>query len=42
VTGLSHDRIIHGYDDIVIEESWNTAVHDVPVLLENLRKIHSE
>jgi uncharacterized protein with HEPN domain len=33
------DRLIHGYDDIDIEELWNTALRDVPQLLVQLRRI---
>ncbi len=33
------DRLIHGYDDIDIEELWNTAVRDVPRLLHQLGAI---
>lgn len=33
------DRLIHGYDDIDIEELWNTALRDVPNLLVQLRRI---
>ena len=35
------DRLIHGYDDIDIEELWNTALVDVPELLVQLRLIHN-
>jgi len=35
------DRLIHGYDKIDFELVWNTASLDVPVLLEQLRKIRS-
>jgi uncharacterized protein with HEPN domain len=33
------DRIIHGYHEIDLDELWNAAVHDVPVLLEQLHRI---
>jgi uncharacterized protein with HEPN domain len=33
------DRLIHGYDNIDYGEVWKTAGIDVPVLLEQLRKI---
>lgn len=33
------DRLIHGYDDIDIEELWNTAIRDVPALLAQLHRI---
>ena len=36
------DRLIHGYNDIDVEERWNTAVRDVPVLLGQLRRIQRE
>jgi uncharacterized protein with HEPN domain len=32
---------IHGYDDIDIEELWNTALRDVPELLDQLRRIQT-
>jgi uncharacterized protein with HEPN domain len=35
------DRLIHGYDDIDIEELWNTALRDVPELLVQLRRIQT-
>ena len=35
------DRLIHGYDDIDIEELWNTALVDVPGLLIQLRRIQT-
>jgi uncharacterized protein with HEPN domain len=35
------DRLIHGYDDIDIEELWNTALVDVPELLVQLRRIRT-
>ena|ERR1700680_2655062 len=35
------DRLIHGYDDIDIEELWNTALRDVPELLVHLRRIQT-
>jgi uncharacterized protein with HEPN domain len=36
------DRLIHGYNDIDVDELWNTAIRDVPVLLAQLRGIHAE
>jgi uncharacterized protein with HEPN domain len=36
------DRLIHGYNDIDVEELWNTAIRDVPTLLAQLRRIHAE
>lgn len=33
------DRLIHGYHDIDVDELWNTAIRDVPVLLDQLREI---
>ena len=35
------DRLIHGYNDIDIDELWNTAVRDVPTLLAQLRRIQA-
>jgi uncharacterized protein with HEPN domain len=35
------DRLIHGYDDIDIEELWNTALRDVSELLVQLRRIQT-
>ena len=35
------NSLIHGYDDIDIEELWNTALHDVPELLVQLRQIQA-
>jgi uncharacterized protein with HEPN domain len=35
------DRLIHGYNDIDVDELWNTAIRDVPTLLAELRKIHA-
>jgi uncharacterized protein with HEPN domain len=40
ITGM-RDRLIHGYDDIDIEELWNTALRDVPELLDQLRRIQT-
>ena len=36
------DRLIHGYNDIDVDELWNTATRDVPMLLKQLRRIHAE
>jgi uncharacterized protein with HEPN domain len=36
------DRLIHGYNDIDVDELWNTAIRDVPTLLAQLRRIHAE
>lgn len=36
------DRLIHGYNDIDVDELWNTAIRDVPLLLAQLRKIHAQ
>lgn len=36
------DRLIHGYNDIDVDELWNTAIRDVPTLLAHLRRIHAE
>src|SRR5450631_4804111 len=30
------DRLIHGYNDIDVDELWNTAIRDVPILLAQL------
>lgn len=35
------DRLIHGYNDIDVDELWNTAIRDVPALLAQLRRIHA-
>lgn len=35
------DRLIHGYDDVDIEELRNTAPRDVPGLLVQLRRIQT-
>jgi uncharacterized protein with HEPN domain len=35
------DRLIHGYDNIDLEELWKTASRDVPDLLVKLRRIRS-
>lgn len=35
------DRLIHGYNDIDVDELWNTAIRDVPTLLVELRRIHA-
>ncbi len=36
------DRLIHGYNDIDVDELWNTAIRDVPLLLVKLRGIHTQ
>jgi uncharacterized protein with HEPN domain len=36
------DRLIHGYNDIDVDELWNTAIRDVPTLLAQLRGIHAD
>ena len=36
------DRLIHGYNEIDLEEVWTTAVRDVPVFLKQLRQIQTE
>ena len=36
------DRLIHGYNDIDVDELWNTAIRDVPALIEQLRRIHTD
>lgn len=36
------DRLIHGYNDIDVDELWNTTIRDVPLLLAQLRKIHAQ
>ena len=35
------DRLIHGYNDIDLDELWNTAIRDVPTLLTQLRRIYA-
>ena len=35
------DRLIHGYNDIDVDELWITAIRDVPTLLAQLRRIHA-
>jgi uncharacterized protein with HEPN domain len=30
------NRLIHGYDDVDLDEVWNTATRDVPALLQAL------
>src|SRR6266705_2187336 len=35
------DRLIHGYHDIDVDELWNTAIRDVPLLREQLKNIQT-
>ncbi|MEP7353174.1 MAG: HepT-like ribonuclease domain-containing protein [Acidobacteriota bacterium] len=35
------DRLIHGYDEIDLQELWQTVTHDVPTLLEQLERIQT-
>ena len=41
ISGM-RDRLIHGYNDIDVDELWNTAMRDVPTLLAQLYRIHAE
>ena len=36
------DRLIHGYDSVDIDELWKTSTEDMPVLLEQVKKIRAE
>jgi len=36
------DHLIHGYDAVDIDELWKTATEDIPVLLEQVRKIQAD
>jgi len=36
------DRLIHGYDSVDFDELWKTVTEDIPVLLEQIRKIQAE
>jgi uncharacterized protein with HEPN domain len=36
------DRLIHRYDSVDIDELWKTSTQDIPVLLEQIRKIQAE
>ena len=33
------DRLIHGYASVDFDELWKTATEDIPVLLEQVKKI---
>lgn len=33
------DKLIHGYDIVDLEQVWETAVSDVPVLIEEIRPL---
>jgi uncharacterized protein with HEPN domain len=35
------DRLIHGYDSVDVDELWKTATEDIPVLLEQVKKIQA-
>ena len=36
------DRLIHGYDSVDVDELWKTATEDIPILLEQIKRITSE
>jgi uncharacterized protein with HEPN domain len=38
ITGM-RDNLIHEYDDVDLEETWNTADRDVPALIAELRRL---
>ena len=38
MTGM-RDRLIHGYDDVDLEEVWDTATRDVPRLLGQIEPL---
>jgi uncharacterized protein with HEPN domain len=33
------DNLIHGYDDVDLEEVWKTSERDIPALIEQLRLV---
>jgi uncharacterized protein with HEPN domain len=33
------DRLIHGYDDVDLEEVWRTVENDLPVLISTLERL---
>lgn len=35
------DRLIHGYDVIDLDELWKTSSEDIPVLMEQLKRIQA-
>jgi uncharacterized protein with HEPN domain len=35
------DRLIHGYDSVDIDELWKTSTQDIPLLLEQVRRIQA-
>jgi len=41
VAGM-RDKLIHGYDIVDLEQVWQTAVTDVPALLEEIRPLLPE
>ncbi len=36
------DRLINSYDSVDMDELWKTAAEDIPVLMEQVRKIQAE
>jgi uncharacterized protein with HEPN domain len=36
------DRLIHAYDSVDIDELWKTSTEDIPVLVEQIRKIQAD
>lgn len=36
------DRLIHGYDSVDIDELWKTSLEDIPVLMEQVRRIQAD
>ena len=36
------DRLIHGYDSVDIDELWKTSTEDIPVLMEQVRRIRAD
>jgi len=41
ITGMRH-RLVHAYADVSLDRVWDTAVHHVPGLLEQLREVVPE